>query len=120
LAALIFFPGASIGFVLLLGTLLAPTDAALGLPIFNNPRVPVRVRRAFNVESALNDGIAAPLVVIFIALVLEDYTSVGNFWVVTALAEITIGALVGLLLGWGGGWLPDLAGRWRSDRRCGR
>jgi NhaP-type Na+/H+ or K+/H+ antiporter len=105
LAAFVLFPGEGIGFALLLGTLLAPTDAALGLPIFNNPRVPVRIRRALNVESGLNDGIASPLVVLFIALVLEGRTNAGDFWVVTALAEIAIGAGVGLLLGWLGGKL---------------
>ena len=41
--------------------------AALGLPIFNNPKVPVRIRRALNVESGLNDGIATPLVALFTA-----------------------------------------------------
>jgi NhaP-type Na+/H+ or K+/H+ antiporter len=46
LIAYLLFPIEKIGFALLVGAILAPTDAALGLPIFNNPRVPVRVRRA--------------------------------------------------------------------------
>lgn len=117
LVGFIFFPNSGIGFALLLGTLLAPTDAALGLPIFNNPKVPVRVRRALNVESGLNDGIASPLVVLFIALILEDYTSLGDFWLLVALAEIAIGVGVGLLLGWGGGWLfrQAVKKKWTSN-----
>ncbi|NIV40107.1 MAG: sodium:proton antiporter, partial [Anaerolineae bacterium] len=71
LVALGLFPEEGLGFALLLGAILAPTDAALGIPILNNPRVPVRIRRALNVESGLNDGIATPLVALFTALALS-------------------------------------------------
>src|SRR5437868_14457140 len=66
--AFLLFPPEGWPFALLLGALLAPTDAALGLWIFNNPRVPVRIRRALNVESGLNDGLATPFVTLFLAL----------------------------------------------------
>ncbi|HYO89829.1 MAG TPA: cation:proton antiporter, partial [Candidatus Limnocylindrales bacterium] len=56
--AWVLFPAEGLGFALLVATILAPTDAALGLPIFINRRVPVRIRRALNVESGLNDGLA--------------------------------------------------------------
>jgi NhaP-type Na+/H+ or K+/H+ antiporter len=72
LVAFGLFPGEELGFALLLATILAPTDAALGLPIFNNPKVPVRIRRALNVESGLNDGIATPLVALFTAMALAE------------------------------------------------
>jgi NhaP-type Na+/H+ or K+/H+ antiporter len=99
------FPGEGIGFALLLAAILAPTDAALGLPIFSNPRVPVRIRRALNVESGLNDGIATPLVALFAALALsEEGLQVGN-WLVSALGEIGIGVGVGVAAGLLGGWL---------------
>ena len=65
--ALILQPQEGLAFACLLGAILAPTDAALGLPIFNNPRVPVRIRRALNIESGLNDGIATPFVLLFLA-----------------------------------------------------
>ena len=65
LAAYVLFPDEGIGFALLIGAILAPTDAALGLPIFTDPRVPMRIRRALNIESGLNDGIATPLVTLF-------------------------------------------------------
>jgi NhaP-type Na+/H+ or K+/H+ antiporter len=86
-------------------TILAPTDAALGLAIFNNPRVPVRIRRALNVESGLNDGIASPLIVLFIAVTLEELGEVGGNWIAVALSEIALGVGVGILLGLVGGWL---------------
>jgi NhaP-type Na+/H+ or K+/H+ antiporter len=99
------FPEEGPGFALLLAAILAPTDAALGLPIFNNPRVPVRVRRALNVESGLNDGIATPLVALFTAMaVAEESHRVGD-WLLSALGEIGIGVGVGVAAGLLGGWL---------------
>ncbi|MFN2195128.1 MAG: cation:proton antiporter [Anaerolineales bacterium] len=105
LVAFLMFPGQGIGFAFLVASILAPTDAALGLAIFNNPRVPVRIRRALNVESGLNDGIATPLVTFFLALNLEEMEQ-GQFnFILPALSEITIGIVVGVLLGLLGGWL---------------
>jgi NhaP-type Na+/H+ or K+/H+ antiporter len=99
------FQGAEIGFALLLAAILAPTDAALGLPIFNNPRVPVRVRRALNVESGLNDGIATPFVALFTALALAEETHQASGWLLSALREIGFGVGVGIVAGLLGGWL---------------
>jgi NhaP-type Na+/H+ or K+/H+ antiporter len=100
------FPKGGIGAALLLAAILAPTDAALGLPIFNNPRVPVRIRRALNVESGLNDGIATPLVALFIAMAIaEESHQVGSGWFLSALGEIGIGVVVGIAAGLLGGWL---------------
>src|SRR3954471_21606243 len=66
LAALLF-PGMGVWLALLVGAALAPTDAALGLPVVTNPVVPARVRRVITVESGLNDGIVTPVVVVAIA-----------------------------------------------------
>ena len=99
------FPGEGLGFALLLAAILAPTDAALGLPIFNNPRVPVRVRRALNVESGLNDGIATPLVALFTAMALAHEAGGTGGWLLSALGEIGIGVGVGVAAGLLGGWL---------------
>jgi len=106
MVALLLFPTEEIGFALLVGAILAPTDAALGLPIFNNLRVPVRIRRALNVESGLNDGLATPLVTLFIALTLEELQRGGqDHWIILAASEIMIAAVVGIVLGLVCGWL---------------
>ena len=55
---------------LLLAIVLAPTDAALGQAVVTDPRLPVRIRQALNVESGLNDGICVPL--LFIALAVAE------------------------------------------------
>ena len=52
---------------LLLAAALAPTDAGLGAATVLNPVVPVRIRRALNVESGLNDGLITPVVLFAIA-----------------------------------------------------
>src|SRR5215216_2375928 len=52
----------------IVGTVLAPTDAALGQAVVSNPRVPVRVRQALNVEVGLNDGLSVPFLALFLTL----------------------------------------------------
>ncbi len=90
----------------LIGAILAPTDAALGLAIFTNPQVPVRIRRALNVESGLNDGIAAPFVTFFVAFAAAtEIHAQGGLWLPIALSEIGLAVAVGTAVGIAGGWL---------------
>lgn len=117
LVAFFEFPGQGLGFALLLGTILAPTDAALGLPIFTNPRVPVRIRRALNVESGLNDGIATPFMTLFIAMAVAQEASSGDApWLASALLQLGIAVIVGSIVGAAGGWLLAFSSRrgWTS------
>ncbi|GBE57470.1 K(+)/H(+) antiporter NhaP2 [bacterium BMS3Abin01] len=94
----------------IIGTVLSPTDAGLGQALVNNPHVPTRIRQALNVESGLNDGIATPILFMFIALAeAEENTAGGGFWVSYALKELGLGALVGLAVGIIGGWLVGQA-----------
>jgi sodium/hydrogen antiporter len=109
LVTYVLFPQEGIGFALLLGAILAPTDAALGLPIFTNERVPVRIRRALNVESGLNDGIATPFVLLFTVLTVAEVTQSLSAWFTSALIEIGIAVVVGAALGMLGGWLLSSA-----------
>jgi sodium/hydrogen antiporter len=53
-------PGLGVWLALLVGASLAPTDAALGVPVVSEPAVPARIRRLITVESGLNDGIVTP------------------------------------------------------------
>jgi NhaP-type Na+/H+ or K+/H+ antiporter len=95
-----------------LGTL-APTDAALGQAVVSNPRVPVRVRQALNVEAGLNDGLSVPFLALFLTLAeAEEEHLSANLWIRFALEQIGFGALVGVGVGLVGGWLV----RWASQR----
>jgi NhaP-type Na+/H+ or K+/H+ antiporter len=116
--ALAFFPQEGLGFAFLIAAILAPTDAALGLPIFTNKRVPVRIRRALNVESGLNDGIATPFVTLFAALAVAEQTQKLAGWLSTAIFEIGVAIIVGAALGMLGGWLFAGAMRRRLTSRA--
>ena len=105
LVVLVLFPGEKLGFALLLGTILAPTDAALGWPIFTNEKVPQRIRRALIVESGLNDGIATPFVTLFTALAVAESMSTQESFLIPALLQIAIAIAVAMFVGLGGGWL---------------
>lgn len=52
----------------LVGAILSPTDPVFAAAIVGREDVPLRVRRLLNVESGLNDGLALPFVLVFIAI----------------------------------------------------
>ncbi|GGU20880.1 cation:proton antiporter [Nocardioides albus] len=94
---------------LLVAAALAPTDAALGAPVMSNPHVPEKVRRALNVESGLNDGIATPIVLVAIAGVAADQGIIGVESPGGAVLSLLVGLVVGLVVGGLGGWITRLA-----------
>jgi NhaP-type Na+/H+ or K+/H+ antiporter len=61
---------AGLGWVeaLLVGAILAPTDPVFAAALVGNDKVPARLRHLLNVESGINDGLALPFVVLFLAL----------------------------------------------------
>jgi hypothetical protein len=75
LLAHLMFPGIPWAAAALVAAILAPTDTALGLAVVTNRSVPMRIRRALNVESGLNDGVATPFVTVFIAILASDEAS---------------------------------------------
>ena len=104
LLALGFYPGISFGLALLIGTILAPTDADLGQQVITDESVPARIRRILSIESGLNDGIAAPVVTVAIALATVG-TLEGTEPVLDAIGELALAGLVGSGIGLAGGWL---------------
>ncbi|MGH2515995.1 MAG: cation:proton antiporter [Ktedonobacterales bacterium] len=116
---LVLLPGEGLAFAALLGAILAPTDAALGLPIFSNSSIPVRIRRALNVESGLNDGIATPFVTLFLAYAVatEELIQGQGAWLLDTLLQIALAILAGVVVGVLGGWLLKLTTRrgWTSE-----
>jgi NhaP-type Na+/H+ or K+/H+ antiporter len=109
LVAWLLFPDPGWAAAALVATILAPTDAALGTAVVTNPAVPVRIRRALNVESGLNDGIATPFVTLFLAIVVAEEEHAGGAWVAEAAAEIGIALLVAAAVGFIGGRLVRAA-----------
>jgi NhaP-type Na+/H+ or K+/H+ antiporter len=119
IAAVAVFP--ELGWVeaLLLASILAPTDAALGQAVVSNPLVPVRIRQSLNAESGLNDGIALPVVLVFASLAgAREASGDATYWLRFAALAVTLGPLVGAAVGyiggrivaWGteSGWINDV------------
>ena len=114
------FPWALAGFV---GAALAPTDAALSVQVINDERIPGRLRRALNVESGLNDGIATPIVVFMIAVAASQIGIVdesATFEFGAALRELGGGVLLGIAFGLGGAVLLSAAARRTWTTTSGR
>ena len=99
----------------ILAAILAPTDAGLGQVIVNSERVPQKIRQSLNVEAGLNDGLAVPFLMVFIALaVAEEHTAPAGAVLARFLGEqLGYGTLIGIGIGTVGGWLLGLAHRTR-------
>lgn len=110
-AALVVVGGLSLWEAGILAAILAPTDAGLGHVIVNSPRVPMNIRQVLSVEAGLNDGLAVPFLMVFIALALHTAEGVGAVLLRFLWEQIGYGTLIGLGIGLGGGFLLGLAQR---------
>jgi sodium/hydrogen antiporter len=105
LGGLALFPQLDLWTAAALATMLAPTDAALGLPVVSNRRLPSRIRQGLNVESGLNDGVCVPLLIIFLT-VAQAEEGVGELEPLRViLEEIGFGAVGGVAAGVLGAWV---------------
>jgi NhaP-type Na+/H+ or K+/H+ antiporter len=95
----------------LLAAVLAPTDAALGQAVITNRTVPARIRETLSVESGLNDGLALPMVTLFLGLAVgAESADVSGPGIARFVSEqLGYGALVGVALGLVGGRVIDWA-----------
>ncbi|MEO1014762.1 MAG: cation:proton antiporter [Pseudomonadota bacterium] len=113
--ARLIFPDLSWAACALIASILAPTDAALGVAVVSNKAVPERIRQAVLVESGLNDGLALPAVLLFAALAFSGVEAAGHGggeaarslaeWLRFAGVQIAVGAGVGVVGGGALGWL---------------
>lgn len=96
----------------LLAAVLAPTDAALGQAVVTNRDVPVRIRETLSVESGLNDGIALPLVTLFLGLAAGEGAALSGRSIVSFVGmQLGVGVLAGAVVGFLGGVVIDHAAR---------
>jgi NhaP-type Na+/H+ or K+/H+ antiporter len=111
-AAIVLFPQLSWLEAFLLGFALSPTDPVVTSSVVSSTRVPPAVRHTLNLESGLNDGLALPFVLFFIAfasgsgdsavgsageLAVESVVGVG----IGGALALVAGALLGRLPEWG-------------------
>jgi len=99
LAAKLLFGSEGWAMAALIAAILAPTDAALGLAVVTNRAVPVRIRRALNVESGLNDGIATPFVTLFLLIVAAEEAVGAGDWASESLKELGLAMVVAFVVG---------------------
>ena len=101
LAARLVYPQLTIWEAGILAAILAPTDAGLGQVIVASPRVPIGIRQALNVEAGLNDGLAVPFLLFFLALAAPGGSgaSLARF----AFEQLGLGAAIGAAIGAAGG-----------------
>ncbi|GAA3867880.1 cation:proton antiporter [Leifsonia kafniensis] len=106
------FPGMALASVVLLSTMLASTDAALGQKVVSDPAVPARVRQTLDVESGLNDGLAVPFFLVALDVANADLHT-GVTWSVVSnmITQIGGGLIAGLCAGILGGLLFRFADR---------
>lgn len=96
----------NIGWVVaaVIAVVLAPTDAALGQAVITNSSVPVGVRQTLNVESGLNDGLAAPVFALFIAAAAGEAAGGARLLELVG-RHVGLGLVAGIAIGAGGGLL---------------
>ena len=100
LAAAAIFDVLTVWEAVILGIVLAPTDAALGQAVVTSPRVPGRIRQGLNIESGLNDGICVPLLFAAVAAAdVESHISHGRSASELLLEEIGYGIVGGVVGG---------------------
>lgn len=81
---------------LLLGAVLAPTDPVFAAALVGNDKVPPRLRQLLNVESGVNDGLALPFVILFLAVAEgSDDLHLGELG-----AELLLGVAIGVAVPW--------------------
>lgn len=98
-----------LGAALLLGVILAPTDAALAEPVLESEVLPVRIRQTLNIESGLNDGLALPVLFIAIGLIESEAGRSVSSSVLLVVSLVGIGVAGGALLGSAGAWVISRA-----------
>lgn len=108
--------GAAIAFIMypghwqvavMIGIILAPTDAALAQSVFSASAIKEKLRHSITVESGLNDGLALPFLLLIIAIASAgDLSTVDPwYWGNFLFKQIALGALVGVAVGYLGGYL---------------
>jgi len=81
---------------LLIGAILAPTDPVFAAALVGDKRVPQRLRQLLNVESGVNDGLALPFVIVFLAVSSgSEDLHLGELGL-----ELLIGTVIGIAVPW--------------------
>ena len=117
LAGMALFPALSWQEAFLLAAVLSPTDPVVTSTVVTDERLPATVRHTLNLESGLNDGLALPFVLFFLALATGVESAGGE--AARLAGETLAGAGVGVVLALAGAWLLSRAPRGVEHRYLG-
>jgi sodium/hydrogen antiporter len=81
---------------LLIGAILAPTDPVFAAALVGNDKVPGRLRHLLNVESGVNDGLALPFVIVFLAVASDSE----DLHLGELALELSAGIAIGVAVPW--------------------
>jgi NhaP-type Na+/H+ or K+/H+ antiporter len=115
----VMFKGMDFWAVAILAVILTPADGDLAVSVFENLKVPVRIRQALNIEGGVDDGFAMPFLLLFISLALSmSYVHPWGSFVLFAATHILSGVLAGLVMGYLGARYIDWGYRsgWMSSK----
>jgi NhaP-type Na+/H+ or K+/H+ antiporter len=109
LAASLLFGDLTWAEAFLLGAVLCATDPVVTSAVVTSKAVPESIRHTLNLESGLNDGLALPFVLVFLALATPDGEAGRE--AADVIGEAAFGAMVGVALGLLAGWLHRVVPR---------
>lgn len=89
---------------LLLGAILASTDAVVLRDVLRDPRIPRSVRRALGVEAGLNDIVVLPVVLVLITLLTKEAGTAAS-WAAFFAQILLLSPIIGLVIGGAGSLL---------------
>jgi NhaP-type Na+/H+ or K+/H+ antiporter len=104
----------------LLAAAVTPTDAGLGAATMLNPVVPMRVRRALNVESGLNDGLATPLVLLALSALVAEEGATEPSVLRVGFVPVALAVILAVAGGLSTAWLMDRSRERRFSGHRGR
>jgi NhaP-type Na+/H+ or K+/H+ antiporter len=91
--------GTSLVDSLLLGTVLASTDAVVLREVVRNERIPRSVRRALSIEAGTNDIVVLPILLVLIAVAKNAEAASAAEWATLLAQVLLLGPLVGFAVG---------------------
>ncbi len=97
-----------------------PTDAGLGGSTILNPVVPVWVRRGLNVESGLNDGLAAPIVLLALSVLVAEENNTDSSILQIGLMPVLTALICATCVALASAWLMDRSRARSLSGRRGR
>ena len=100
----LLFPALGLWGAVVLGIILAPTDAALGQAVVSDANVPQRIRQGLNVESGLNDGLAFPALLIAATLAAEVANRGAVEWAGFVGTQLLVSPVIGAAVAFAGSW----------------